>query len=88
MGLRPLRAAAAAAEANFETVLRQYYPRADRFTFYRASEAATAGTADKWDREMATNPDIRAAHDAYIAALHAFYLVRDGAAGVLGRLPA
>lgn len=84
--LATLCATAAAAEAAFETVLRDYYPRADRWTFYRAAEALSDGTADTWDWEMASNPAIVAAHAEYVRAIHAFYVARDGAAGVLGRL--
>ncbi len=36
------------------------------------------------DEAMAADPEIRAAHDAYISALHAFYRARDGEGGFLG----
>ena len=36
------------------------------------------------DAALAADTDLRAAHDAYIAALHAFYAARDGAGGFLG----
>lgn len=82
--INDLREVATNAERIFETVLREKYPRADKFTWYRACEAERLGRADEFDRKMATNVQICAAHDAYIDALHAFYRARDGEHGVLG----
>ena len=79
-----LREIASDAERKFETVLREKYPRADRFVWFRACESERNGVADRFEREMATDPDIRRAHDAYIKAIHAFYRARDGESGVLG----
>jgi hypothetical protein len=76
--------AATAAEAHFENTLRAKYPRADRWTWYRAEEAVKNGTADKWDAAMAGDTEIAAAHDAWMADLHAFYALRDGPNGFLG----
>ena len=36
------------------------------------------------DEAMAADVEIRAAHDAYISALHVFYRARDGEGGFLG----
>lgn len=82
--LETLHKTAHTKEIAFETILRAHYPRADRWTYYRAAEKTQNGTADKWDREMAENTEINAAHAEYIRALHAFYAVRDGNKGFLG----
>jgi hypothetical protein len=82
--LSALHKTAQTSESNFETVLRSHYPRADRWTFYRAEESHRTGTADAWDSQMATNAAIIAAHDTYIADLHRYYEARDGSAGFLG----
>jgi hypothetical protein len=82
--LRDLREVASNAERIFETLLREKYPRADRFVWFRAREALRNGTADRFDRDMANDPQILRAHDAYIEALHAFYRARDGERGFLG----
>jgi hypothetical protein len=83
--IEALRAAAQSTEQAFETTLRRHYPRADKWVFYRAEESVKAGTADKWDSEMAANPEICAAHDAFTATLHQYYAARYGATGVLGQ---
>ena len=79
-----LREVAANAERIFETVLREKYPCADKFVWFRACEAERNGRADEFDRKMAADPQIRAAHDTYIEAIHAFYRARDGERGFLG----
>ena len=85
MSLDTLRQLATVAEQHFETELRNQYPRADKFTWYRACEKATNGTTNHFDLDMAHNQRIRAAHDAYIRAIHAFYEARDGERGFLGK---
>lgn len=85
MNIDTLRQLATAAEQRFETALRDHYPRADKFTWFRACEKATNGAADHFDLDMAHNQRIRAAHDAYIRAIHAFYAARDGKHGFLGK---
>lgn len=82
--LEELRKAALAAEEEFQTTLNRFYPRADMWTFYRAEDKVREGTADKWDTEMATNPEILAAAKKKVEALHAFYFERDGEKGFLG----
>lgn len=72
MTLPDLRAAANAAQAAFETECARHYADGP-WGFYRALERG--GDAP---------PETLAASDAYLAATHAFYLARDGAAGFLG----
>ncbi len=79
-----LREVASNAERIFETILRDKYPMADRFTWFRASEAECKGVADKFDRDMANDSQIKLAYCVYMEALHAFYRARDGERGFLG----
>lgn len=49
--------------------------------------AEDAGYADRWhyyQNERLAPATVHAAHDIWIAALHRFYLARDGERGVLG----
>jgi hypothetical protein len=82
--INDLREVASDAERIFETSLREKYPRADRFVWFKACELERKGAADKFDRDMANDPQIKRAYDAYIDALHTFYRARDGEGGVLG----
>ena len=82
--INDLREVASNAECIFETLLREKYPHADRFVWFRACEALRNGTADRFDRDMANDPQILRAHDVYIKALHTFYHARDGERGFLG----
>jgi len=84
MTLKDLREVATRAERHFETVLREKYPRADRFAWFRACESKREGIADTFDRDMANDLQIKQAWDVYVGALHAFYRARDGEGGVLG----
>jgi len=84
MSIDDLHKVALNAERIFETVLREKYPRADKFVWFRACEAERKGGADEFDRKMALDPQICAAHDAYTQAIHEYYDVRDGERGVLG----
>lgn len=71
--LATLRAAADAACAAFDTACRGSF--ADRrWGYYRAVEGDGRGVTDA----------MHAAADAYLAALHTFYLARDGERGFLG----
>ncbi len=82
--LEKLRKAAQDAETAFETVLREHYPQADSVTWFHAHDRVTDGSANKFDRDMAQNPDINKAWETFISQLHAFYNARDGEKGVLG----
>lgn len=72
MFLPDLRLAASAAQAAFEAECARHYVDG-QWGFYRAL-----------DRGEDAPPETLAASDAYLAATHAFYLARDGAAGFLG----
>ena len=67
--MNDLREVASNADRIFETLLREKYPRADRFVWFRAREALRNGTADRFDRDMANDPQILHAHDDYTEAL-------------------
>lgn len=69
--LSDLRNAATAAELRFEASLDPAFD--NRWDFYRAERDGKSIPADILD-----------AHNAWLAALHQFYVVRDGAKGVLG----
>ena len=85
LSIETLLQLATAAEQHLETEVRDQYPHADKFTWFRACDKARIGTADHFDLDMAHNQRIRAAHDAYIRAIHAFYAARDGKHGFLGK---
>lgn len=76
---------AKALDQDFEYAIRRAYPNADRWTWFRADEAVRNGTADDHDRRMANDASIVTAWERYIDASRAFYLLRDGPLGTLGR---
>ena len=75
--INDLREVASNANCIFETLLREKYPRADRFVWFRAREALRNGTTDRFDRDMANDPQILRAYDVYIEALHTFLRAYD-----------
>ena len=87
--LAGMRIAYEFANAEFERVLGEHFPGADRWTWYRAraaikDEACQRNDNTSRDAEMAADLMIEAAHDEYIRRLHIFYRARDGERGVLG----
>jgi len=72
--LRALRHTAERLEREFEYQAESHYGEEGRWKFYRDSEAGG-------------NPPavVVTAERAWIKALHAYYLARDGEGGVLGR---
>ena len=87
--LAKLRIAFEFANAEFERMLHDRFPGADRWTWYRAFAAIKGENCRRnddtsRDAELAADRDIAAAHDEYIRLLHVFYRARDGAGGVLG----
>lgn len=74
-----LRREAERAEKAFDAAVKFHRPSADRWEWYRAHQ-----NPETFSREFGQAPEIIAAHDAYIRALHAFYFARDGANGFLG----
>lgn len=72
MTLPELRLAADDAEAAFHKACRAA-GYVDHWSAYRGEDKG-----DTWPSELL------AAHECYMARVHAFYLARDGAAGVLG----
>lgn len=84
-----LRAQADAARLRFESAVPARFPGLTHFHWYRAC-AALAGENTRrnddtaQDAALAADPEIRAAYDAYIRAIHAYYRARDGERGFLG----
>ena len=77
------------ADAEFERILHDRFPGADRWTWYRALAAVKGENCRRnedttRDVALAADKDICAAHDEYIRLLHVFYRARDGEHGVLG----
>ena len=73
----------------FETLVAERFPGNDEWHWLRAvahinGDNCRRNDDTSQDAAMAADADIRAAWDAYIKALHAFYLLRDGPNGVLG----
>jgi hypothetical protein len=87
--LAELRCAFEFANAEFERILRDRFPGADRWTWYRALAASKGADCRRnedttRDAALSADKDISAAHDEYIRLLHVFYRARDGERGVLG----
>lgn len=77
------------AARNFQALLAVRFPAADKWTWYRAIAASQSKDVRRnedtsRDAAMASDADIRAAHDEYVRLLHVFYRARDGENGFLG----
>lgn len=89
--LTALRAAADAAYHLFLASVETVAAGVTEYDWYRAlPDSGTTRKNDdrRNDAALAGSAAIRAAHDAYIRELHAYYLARDGEGGFLGRLAA
>lgn len=69
--------------------LGEHFPSADQWVWHRACAAIRGENVRRNDNQsldatLAADTDIRAAWDAYIVKLHAFYTARDGGTGFLG----
>jgi hypothetical protein len=89
VNLAPLLAAANAARAAFESEVPKHFPGNDRWHWSRACAAMRGENCRRNDdtsndEALAAHPEIRAAYDAYITALHVYYRARDGEHGFLG----
>lgn len=89
--LTDLRRAHQNAYGHLEALIARKYPDATIWHWYRAVAAVRGQNLRRNDDRsndvmMAADEEIQAAHDEYIRVLHAFYLARDGAGGVLGRI--
>jgi hypothetical protein len=78
-----------ARQTEFQNTVARLFPDKDEWHWQRAcaridGHACRRNDDTSQDQAMADNAEIRAAWDAYIKALHAFYLLRDGPNGVLG----
>lgn len=87
--LAALRAEAGTRREVFEAEVRAIDPALTQWSWFRALETAkgrACRTNDDMthDAALVASAKIRTAYDAYIVALHAFYLARDGANGFLG----
>ncbi len=87
--LAALRTATDSARASFEAAIARNFPGADEWQWQRAvahiaGENVRRNDDTSCDAALAGCVDIGAAWDCYMTALHAFYLARDGAGGVLG----
>jgi hypothetical protein len=87
--LASLRSIADAAYIDFRKIITTALPGMDEWHWYRALVAIKGGVGrhndDKsHDSALAAHEGIKAAHDEYIRALHAFYALRDGPNGFLG----
>ena len=83
-------------KANFESKRKEWldlipakFPGRESWDWLRACAAARGENVRRnddtsQDEAMAADVEIRAAHDAYISAVHAFYRARDGEGGFLG----
>ena len=75
---------------EFEALVSAKHPGRDQWDWYRALEHAKpnpigrANPDRSRDAELVADRELAKAHDAYIAALHAYYRARDGEHGVLG----
>ena len=75
---------------HFETLVFARHLGCDKWDWYRAVEHAKPNpigrpnTDRSRDAALAGDRELASAHDAYIAALHAYYRARDGEHGVLG----
>lgn len=83
--LSDARRTADLSEQKWKTTLARYYPGMDVWTWYKAHDAVSNGDATADQKKAAENDEINAAHDQYIRDLHAFYLLRDGPKGFLGK---
>ncbi|WP_316224975.1 MULTISPECIES: hypothetical protein [unclassified Bradyrhizobium] len=87
--LTDLRAASDGAKAHFDATIQRMFPGADEWDWFRAIERINGGIGrhnddTSRDEALAASVEIREAHDSYLKALHAFYLLRDGPHGALG----
>ena len=89
MTLTEMRDEAHRLNESFLEAVRRVRPDFGAYHWYRALSASRGenvrrNTDTSCDAALASSVEIRAAHDAYIVALHAFYRARDGEGGVLG----
>lgn len=75
--------------AKFHAALQKAFPGRSEWDWKRAVAAAAGQSARRnddttQDEALASDPEIKAAWDAYITALHAYYRARFGDNGVLG----
>lgn len=87
--LAALKAAADAAHAAFTGTVDRLFPGATEWHWLRAvshigGEAVRRNDDTSKDTALAASAEIRAAWDAYLGALHAYYSLRDGPNGFLG----
>ena len=89
MRLADLRADFALKRQLWLDLIPAKFPGRESWDWLRACAAARGENVRRnddtsQDAAMAEDSDIRAAHDAYISAVHAFYRARDGEGGFLG----
>lgn len=87
--LADLKAASDVAHSRVNLVIAAKFPGCDEWHWQRAvahinGENIRRNDDTSQDAALAADESIRAAWDAYIVVLHAFYLLRDGPLGVLG----
>lgn len=71
--------------AGFLATIDREFPGRGEWDWYRALQQGGRRNTDTSDDDaLAASETIRAAHDAFIKALHEFYRARDGERGVLG----
>ena len=87
--LAELRADVERANDAFESLLETRFPGLTRYHWFRALSAAKGENYRRnddtsHDEAMASDADLRAAHQEYTRELHVFYAARDGSGGFLG----
>jgi hypothetical protein len=88
--LAALKSAHEAAFERFLASIDQSFPGFTEWHWYRAVEHVNGKGIGRrnddttFDEALSNDVAIKDAHDSYIAALHAFYSLRDGPRGVLG----
>jgi hypothetical protein len=90
LDLHALRTTSEEKRQAFEASIAANFPGLNRWHWSRACAAIRGENVRRNDDQsqdaaLAADEDIRTAHDAYIAALHAYYRARDGEGGFLGR---
>lgn len=88
-GLTALKIAADAAHVAFTSAVDRLFPGATEWDWLRAvsygnGENVCRNDDTSRDAHLAASAEIRAAWDAYLRELHAYYLLRDGPNGFLG----